>query len=381
MTASSKTKILLINAEGTHQDDVSAHLSRNSGFALTRTTPDQLPIALSGEDVDVVVVDLSKLESEETQLLTEVRGQDPHIPLIVISHDLGSDAMRQLFKFNVQDWLHKPIDGKELINSIASSVRSNKANNNRVHAVISAVGGAGASTLAVTMADIAASRLFKKKASVALFDLDFSVGNAGYLLNMINDFDLGSVVASPRRIDSEFIRVIQQRHENGFYLYSFKRPEMNTEMNGYELVLRLLDAVSLEHNHTFLDVPYYETDWKDDVLSAVNTCTVVTENNLPALKHTLDLITRVKTLRGADFPVHVLVNKHESSLFGGRISKSRLRELFGDTPFSFVPLEASLISEAADRGALPSEISSRNAFTKSLTKYLKSIELKAETVS
>lgn len=378
MTVTSKIRILLINAEGTHQDDVAAHLSNDTHYTLSRISPDQLPKRLSEDDTDVVIIDLSKLENEESQLLSEVRAQAPAVPLIVVSHELGSEGMRKLFKFNVQDWLNKPIDGKELINSIRSSVRSNKSSSNRVHAVVSTVGGAGATTIAISMADIAASKLFRRKASVALFDLDFSTGNCGYVLNMVNGFDLGSVVASPRRIDSEFISVIQQKHEKGFYLYSFKRPELNTEMNGYELVLRLLDAVNLEHGQTFLDIPYYETEWKDDVLSAVNTCTLVTELNLPALKHTLDTVARVKALRGEDFPVRVLINKRRGSLFGQRIGKRKLKELFGDTPFTYIPLDANVIGEAADRGLLPSEVSKRNSFTKSLTKYMKSIELISE---
>ena len=336
MKLSNKTNILLINAEGTHQDDVAAHLTSKANCTLNRITPDQLPDQLSEDAADVVIIDLSKLENEEDRLLSEVRGQAPSIPLIVVSHELGSEAMRKLFKYNVEDWLNKPINGEELINAINASVRSNKASHNRVHAVVSCVGGAGASTIAVSMAGIAASNLFRKKADIALFDLDFSTGNCSYLLNMVSDVNLGNVVSSPRRIDSEFISVIQQRHDAGFFLYSFKRPELSTEMNGYELVLRLLDAVTLEHRHTFLDLPYYETDWKDEVLSAVNTCTLVTELNLPALKHTLDLVTRVKGLRGESFPVRVLINKSTRSLFSQRIGKRKLKELFDDTPFSFV---------------------------------------------
>jgi len=200
------------------------------------------------------------------------------------------------------------------------------------------------------------------------------------VLNMVNRFNLGSVIETPQRIDSEFIRTIQQQHKRGFYLYSFKRPEMNTDLNGYELVLRLLDSVSLEHGQTFLDVPYYETEWKEDVLAAVNTCTLITELNLPAIKHTIDMIERIRGLRGEAFPVRIIINKRVSSLFGQRISKRKLRELFDGVPFYFLPLDTNLIGEAVDRGLLPSEISSRNSFIKSLTKYLKTIELMPEII-
>ncbi|WP_417733466.1 AAA family ATPase [Roseovarius sp.] len=376
MSNTPKTRILLINAEGTHHDDVSAHLEDSPHYSVIKANSGQVPELLAEEEADMVIVDLEKLGEAEVQILTSVTGQAPSTPLIVVSHDLDAGEMRKLFKFNVRDWLKKPINGSELLEAIRSSVRTSRVSNNRVHAVISAVGGAGATTITISMADIAANTIFRKKnTSVAVFDLDFSTGNCSYLLNMVNGFNLGSVAANPRRIDAEFIRAIQQKHEKGFYLYSFKRPEMNTDLNGYELVLRLLDAVNLEHDHTFLDLPYYETEWKDDVLSAVNTCTIVTELNLPTIKHTLDIIQRVRDLRGNNFPIQVLVNKRSGGLFSNRISKGKLKELFGDTPLFYLPLESNLIGEAIDRGLLPSEVSKRNKFTKSLTKYMKSIEL------
>lgn len=376
MSIGTKPEILLINAKNTHQDDVASVMKELPQYDLVRITGDEIDGIFEKHEPDLVITDLAELGQTEIQMLSSLRNQDSSVPVIVVSTELDPEIMRHLFKFNVQDWLKKPFRADELIASVKSSVRSKKVNNNRVHAIVSAVGGAGATTTAISMTDIVVNKVLKKKkASVALFDLDFSTGNCSYVLDMINGFNLGSVVATPRRIDSEFIRVIQQKHEGGFHVYSFKRPELNTDLNGYELVLRLLDAVNMEHDHTFLDVPYYETEWKDEVLSAVNTCTIVTELNLPAIKHTLDVIARVKDLRGKDFPVQVLINKYAGGLFGGRISKGRLRELFEGTPFYYLPDEASVIGEAADRGMLPSEVSSRNKFEKSLAKYVKTIDL------
>lgn len=379
MSESPRTRILMITADGAPQEEMTAALRGAAQFSVQTTSPNHVPKLLTSKNADLVLVDLQELEAEEEQILTLVRGHSPTVPIIVMSSDLPPEAMRQLFKFNVQDWLNKPVTADQLFASVMASVRNSKVKKNRVHAIVSSVGGAGATTAAINMADLAATKLFRDKPNVALFDLDFSTGNCGYVLNMVNQFDLGSVIETPRRIDSEFIRLVQQRHKRGFYLYSFKRPEMNTDLNGYELVLRLLDAVSLEHSQTFLDLPYYETEWKEDVLAAVNTCTLMTELNLPAIKHTIDMIERIRGLRGEAFPIRVIVNKRISSLFGQRISKRKLRDLFNGVPFFFLPLETDLIGEAVDRGLLPGEISSRNAFLRSLTKFLKGIELTPET--
>jgi pilus assembly protein CpaE len=243
-----------------------------------------------------------------------------------------------------------------------------------VHAVISAVGGAGATTTAICLADLLVGTK-KTKQNVALFDLDFSSGNCSYLLNMVNGFNLESVASHPERVDVEFINLIQQQHARGFYVYSFKRPEINAEINGYELVLRMLDAVNLQHEHTVLDIPYYETEWKNEVLAAVNTCTVVTQMNLPAIKHTLDIVERVKDLRGSDYPVQVIFNHHRGGMFSQRIKKSTLEELFEGTPFHYLPEDETTINESVDRGLLPSEVRPSTKFLKSLRSYMKELDL------
>ncbi|MBT8474399.1 MAG: hypothetical protein KJO78_02905 [Alphaproteobacteria bacterium] len=328
-----------------------------------------------GHVPDVAVVDVAQITDAELNVLNELRGQFGDLPIIVISEALDDEQMRRLFKLKVSDWLRKPLSEEALSTALRSALRTAKSTGNRVHAIISAVGGAGATTIAISMADYLADKFKKDGETVALFDLDFSTGNCSYLLNMVNSYNLESVAAHPERVDAEFVGFIQQKHPKGFYVYSFKRPEINGEINGYELVLRMLDTVNMQHEHTILDIPYYETEWKSEVLSAVNTCTVVTEMNLPAIKHAIDVVDRIKEQRGDDYPVRVVFNKSRSHLFGQRIKKSTLEDLFEKTPFFYLSEDENTIDESVDRGLLPSEVRSSSKFLKSLRTYLKGIEL------
>ncbi len=372
MNSAALTRIFLVDATPSPTEQLHAILDGVSSFVVTKLAPHVIKDETELATADLIIMDVESIGAAEIETLTEIRARASDTPLFVVSDDLSQDSIRHLLKYHVTDWIKKPVEKVDLMNSIRSSIHSNRSSTNRVHAVVSCVGGAGATTVAINMADLAQNKILRRNPDVALMDLDFSTGNCGYVLNMINNFNLGSMTNSSRRIDSEFISAIQQRHSAGFSLYSFKHPNILTDLNSYELVLRLLDAVSLEHDYTILDLPYYETEWRDDVLSAVNTCTLVSEVNLPAIKHTLDLIARVKKLRGADFPLHVLFNKKSGGLFSARISKRKLVELMEGEPFSFLPLDSSLHGEAMDRGVLPSEISPRSAFLKALTKYMKS---------
>ncbi|WP_137700747.1 P-loop NTPase family protein [Marimonas lutisalis] len=373
-TESRMPKVLILSGDGVSDSEIENLLGTSNRLILSQLNKNNLKEVLTPTFGDILVINVMHLSEKEIELLSDVRAMVPDLPLIVVSPQLSAEETRRLFKFNIHDWMPKPVSSKDLIESVFKGIRTRKVYNNRVHAIVSAVGGSGATTLAVSMTDLAATKLFRKQ-SVALFDLDFSLGNCGYTVNLKNNYKLANVASTPHRVDAEFIRVIQKRHEHQFYLYSFKEPELNTEVNGYELVLRMLDAVSVEHEHTFLDIPYYETEWKDDVLSAVNTCTLVSELNLPAIKHTIDLIERIQELRGKDFPLHVVFNKWEPSLFGQRIGRKKIRELFGEVPFSYIPLAKTQIGEAVDRGVTPSDISKSSKFLRALLKYMKTLEL------
>lgn len=341
-----------------------------------RVALDKVSANPAAHQPDVVVLDLGSPSNEQLDVLVEIRGNYGDVPVIIVSEALDDAQMRRLLKLKIHDWQRKPLVLADFQAALQGSIRNAKQVANRVHAVISAIGGAGGTTVAISLADILARALAKQKTSIGLFDLDFSSGSVGQMLNSSAKLNLDSVITNPSRIDAEFVSLIQQPHDHGFIVYSFKRRDFVTHLNGYEVVLRLLDAVTLEHGHTILDIPYYEVDWAQDVLSAVNTISIVAEMNIPSIKHAIDVMRMVRALPGNTRPVHVLLNKRETGLFKrSRIPESKIRELFDGTPYHFLPRDADLFSEALDRGVVPSEVKPRSRFEKALQAYAQDVIL------
>lgn len=366
-----KYTVLVVDTGQPDCDQIEAMLTRMGDYRPERATLDQVMKHQLAISPDVVVLDLGIPDLDQLDVLVEIRRKYGDVPVIIVSEALDDAQMRKLLKLKIHDWQRKPLAYSDFQISLNSSIRNTKQQNNRVHAVISAIGGAGGTTVAISMADIIARKLAKARASIGLFDLDFSSGSCGIMLNLPTNLNLDSVIGNPSRIDAEFVSLIQQAHPNGFDLYSFKRRDFVTHMNGYEVVLRLLDTVTMDHLHTILDIPYYEVDWAQDVLSAVNTVTIVTEMNIPAIRQALDMLKVVKELPGGQKTVTVLLNKRDTGLFKtSRISNSKLKELFGATPYHFLPRDIELFSEALDRGLVPSDVKSKTSFEKELTRFV-----------
>lgn len=367
-----KHHVLLVDTGQDSAAHVAQVIAEMGQFALDRATQDEVHRKSVQIVPDMIILDISKVGSHEMEVISGLRANFGETPIVVVSEALEESDVRKLLKQKVHDWLKKPVVPGDLLSSIESGIRSSKQNTNRVHAVISAVGGAGATTVAVNLADILSQGKKTDAGSIGLFDLDFTTGGCGALLNMSNGVSLHSVASNPGRIDSEFVSLIQQRHEHGFAVYSFKRPELVTHLNCYELVLRLLDAVTMQQAHTILDIPYYETDWRADLLAAVNSITLVTDLSLPSIKHTLDILHTMEPAKIGKKPVNVLINKDSHGLFSGRrIKEAKLRELFGAVPFHFLPADPANVAEAMDRGLCLSDLSSSSKFLKALTKYAK----------
>lgn len=366
-----KYSVLIVDTGQHGSEDIADLVARTGDYRAERVSIEAVIANPHGYSPDIVVLDLGSPNATELEVLAEIRGNYGDVPVIIVSEALDDAQMRKLLKLKIHDWHRKPLGQSDFHISLNSSIRNAKQLSTRVHAVISAMGGAGGTTVAISVTDALARSLSKQKASVGLFDLDFSSGSCGMMLNLSTTLNLDSVITQPERIDHEFVNLIQQNHPHGFHLYSFKRRDFVTHLNGYELVLRLLDAVTLEHAHTVLDVPYYEVDWAQDVLSAVNTATIVCELNIPSIKHALDLLKTIRALPGATKQVTVLVNKCETGPFKrARIPMTKLKELFGDTPFRMLPRDDTTFGEALDRGVVPSDVNSRSKFEREIARFV-----------
>lgn len=375
MTAISSNAVLVAYTNSAAAREIEDVLSLSSRFRTTLVELGNLVMIEKATPADVIVIDLDIVNDKELDILADVRIRFAGTPLIIISEALTESQMRRLFQLHVHDWLPKPLDKKQFHASLQSAVRNTTSTTSMAHAVVSASGGAGATSIAISMAQTLAKPRGKVKPSVALFDLDFSTGNCGYVLNQPNAFGLDSVIDNPARIDAEFVNIIRQQHSGHFDIFSFKRPEVVTEARSSELVLRMLDAVSVQHEHTVLDVPYYETSWKAEVLSAVNSITIVTEMNLPSLKHAKELLERIRALRTDKFTASIVVNKYESSWLGAAVGAKSVKDLFGDIPVYWFHRDAPTLREAFDRGVLPAEVNLRSKFVKDLTKFVKKARL------
>ncbi|MDK1490773.1 pilus assembly protein [Sinorhizobium sp. 7-81] len=364
------TKILVLS-----DDAAAASFMLDTFGSLSRYDVRHLALKAFGEkgrldpaQFDLIVLDVDNGDMLNQPELFSFRAGHRNIPLIVVSEDLPDDKLRLLFRLNGNDWLKKPLERRVLIDMISTHAPTAGASDSRVHAVVSAVGGAGASVIASSLAHVLAQPTKNSSPRVDLFDMDFSSGSLGYYLNLVNDYDLMPVIANPSRVDLEFIDLVRKRHSGGFSLLSFKQPSVLLSPKGAELVLRMLDVAAFESDQTVLDIPYYSTPWKDEVLGSVNSITIVTEMTIPALHQAKELYLNLVRLRGSSDSIFVVINKYRTKLFSLGVRREQADRIFKETHAHVVAYDWDTLSEAVNRGVLPVEVNARSRFCKAVGK-------------
>ncbi|PDT36511.1 pilus assembly protein [Rhizobium sp. M10] len=364
MNIAASTKILVLS-----DDAAAASFMLDTFGSLSRYDVRHLSLKALGEkgrfdptQFDLIVLDLDKGELLHHPEVFAFRTSYRDIPLVVVSENLPDDMLRLLFRLNGNDWLKKPLERRALIDMISTHAPGTGASDSRVHAVVSAVGGAGASMIAASLAHVLAQPTKNSTPRVDLFDADFCAGMLGYYLNLVNDYDLKPVIANPSRVDLEFIDLVRKRHPGGFSLLSFKQPSVLLTPKGGELVLRMLDVAAFESDHTVIDIPYYDTPWKYDVLTSVNSICIVTEMTVPALSQAKDLFATLVRLRGSSEQIFIVINKYRAKLFGLGVRRQQTEKIFKDIPTHVIADDWDTLSEAANRGVLPFQVNSRARF-------------------
>lgn len=372
-TEASRHRIFIVSDDPDFLAEANEALNVLSAYKVTTiSTNEFMGGRNSHHAADLVVIDVDRGQQLRNPQLYEARRMmSPSRPMVVVSGDLSVDHLRDVVRLNAADWLKKPITRRELLDTAAKCL-TNTDHVGHVSAFVSAVGGSGASIMALNAAYLASQGPRRTEPAAhrcILFELDFAAASCGCFLDIGNDYDFRNVLENPARIDTEFVDIIRKEHPAGFSILSVKAPSVLLHPAGEEIVLRILDVLTFQYEFVILDVPYYDTPWKRAVLEAVSDVLILTEPTIPALRQARELDEQLRGIR-TDSGVTVVVNKYRRRLFSREVSQREIARIFDGRPVGFLPEAADLMVEAANRGIIPVELSPRAAYSKAARKLL-----------
>jgi pilus assembly protein CpaE len=373
ISPSAPPRVVVVTADKSFEDSVRATFGASAqiGLSVVKTKPSK-SIEIDFADATVLVVDLDAGDELELNALESMmRGIGEGTPVVAVTQNFDGATARRLLQMRVADLLVKPVPAVELVRSCARAAKattSAEATEAQTFTFLSAVGGAGVTTLAVQTAMLLLNAGMRSK--TCLVDLDFQHGACADYLDIEPRLDLGEIEPRPERLDRQLLEVMISYHASGLAVIA--APNRPAEMRSFDpdVVTRLLDQVSSHFDFVVFDMPRTWFSWTDSVLLGSNKVFIVSEATVPSLRQARQLVEAIRERLGEGVKPQVIVNRFEQRLFSLGLRRNDIERAIGGAVAGYIPNNYGLVREAIDRGVPLNEVKPGNKITAQLKKFV-----------
>jgi pilus assembly protein CpaE len=246
----------------------------------------------------------------------------PPPPVLVICTRLPAGLARAVMRLPGSDVLEAPFDSDQLqaaiyglLDQVADQPAAAAGHESRCWSVVGAVGGAGATTLAVEIASALAARSNKER-GVCLVDLNLADGAAAAYLGATAAMSLAQLGPVAERMDGALLAAFATPAAKGLDILACPRDPMAFDQISREAVLRILEIACEAYDHVIVDVPRHRRSWTLDVLGGSDEVLVISELTVPALLAARAFSEELeRAMPGSPRP-RVVLNRVASRMFG-----------------------------------------------------------------
>ena len=291
------------------------------GAALQIVAAEMLLAPLGGDRApDLVLIDADSTAPELlVQAIEALARRSAPPPTVLAGGHLPTNLVRALLRLERSDVLEAPF-APDALARIAARLMSPPSVSaggapSRCWSVVSAAGGAGATTLAIEIADALSGRQ-KDGRRVCLVDLNLADGAASAFLGATPLMHLASSSATPERIDAAVLSAFAVETSAGFDLLAAPRNPNAFSQITPEAVLRLLEVACQVYGAVVVDLPRIRQPWTLDVLAGSDEVCVVSELTVPALLAARALVGEIEADLDGGKHARLVVNRLASRVFG-----------------------------------------------------------------
>ncbi len=281
---------------------------------------DSLPLAA----FDLILIDGDAWEPPAlAQTMMALSSLQPCPPVLMTGTNLPAGLVRNLMRLDAADILETPYTAQQFAAEVGALLAQAAplaatvagAGGSRCWAVSGAVGGSGATTLAVEIAhDLAAKS--NRDRSVCLVDLNLADGACAAYLGAAPTMRLADYGAAADRIDAAMLQAFVTPVSKGLDLMAGVRDPGAFETVGREVVLRMLEVACEVYDWVILDMPRHRRSWTLEALSGCDEVLVVSELTVPALLAARAYSDEIEEGLASSQRPRIILNRLASRVFG-----------------------------------------------------------------
>jgi pilus assembly protein CpaE len=285
-------------------------------------------IGIGAADADLVLIDADAWSppalAAAVQALSLCAAPPP---VLLIGSHLPTAVVRALLRLERSDVLDAPY-APEVLGGVIATLLEHRAAPiaqpaappqaaavARCWAVIGAVGGSGATTIAIEVATQLCARQAKDK-SVCLIDLHLADGSASAYLGAHPTLRLAELGAAAEKLDASMLQAFVTPVTSQLDLLAAARDPDAFEAAPREAILRMLEIACESYDWVILDMPRHRRAWSLEALGGCDEMLVVSELTVPALLAARSLSDEIERDLGSGQKPKIVLNRLASRMFG-----------------------------------------------------------------
>ncbi|HEX3701229.1 MAG TPA: AAA family ATPase [Phenylobacterium sp.] len=276
--------------------------------------------ALAPDAFDLVLIDADAWEAADLAVAVKaLAAAKPPPPVLMTGASLPAGLVRNILRLEHADILEAPFSPEQLAAALqalmagAAAAPLVSAGASRCWAVTGAVGGSGATTIAVEIATAMAAEGGQR---VCLIDLNLADGAAGAYLGSSASMRLAEFGSAAERIDQAMLQAFATPVCDRLDLLAHPRDAQAFETASHEAVLKVLEIACETYDQVILDVPRHRRPWTLEALAGCDEILVISELTVPALLAARSLSDEIEDGLGTGLKPRIVLNRLASRMFG-----------------------------------------------------------------
>ena len=305
------------------------------------------PDVVKQSEPNLAIVTVDDDPEAAVALIRKMAAEAPGMNLIAASGRADGQFILKVIRAGAKEFLALPVDLAEL-QEIFRRLRGDGGgggDESQVYAFAGSRGGSGVTSLAT---NFGCNLARDEENSVALVDLDLTLGDADVCLDIVPDYTLTDVAQNIDRIDLQLLKRSLSRHDSGLHLLPHPVQIDDAQYIQAEHVARVVHLLRMAFTHVILDLSkgFNAIDFAS--MAAADEILLVTQLDVSSLRNVVRIMPALNAEGNLGERVTVVANK-----VGGRegeIDAKRAEETIDQTIEFQIPYDSKTMMGARKNG-------------------------------
>lgn len=306
---------------------------------------------VSQTNPEIGIIALDADSDKALDLVQKVNAATPSCSILVLSSSSDGSLILRSMRAGAKEFVSLPINLEDLVAAIGriSDRRygqdDSRSRGSTVISVAGATGGVGSTSVAVNLGCCLAH---DTNNTVALIDLDMTLGDADVFLDTIPDYTLVDVAQNVSRLDFTLLKRSLIKHDSGLFLLPRPMQMEDAASIGPEDFLRVVGLLKATFTHVIFDLSKSYGPLDMVAMESSDHVLLMTQLDLPCLRNIVRLMASFAEMESIADKIKIVVNR--AGLDSGEISVKKAQDTIGREVFCQLPNDYRTMVEVRNNG-------------------------------